>query len=150
MLHASNEIWTVAVTALLFVFWIIRRGIYLKRFHTEKGLDHERFNPSCKDHDIQHRALMFLMNQKTDSVLEALARTIAQERQKLGGVVRKPSTTQDIDALRAAAAPISTDRQSAYDQVLPMAHEGIAVTNIARQLKLPESEVSMVMRLNAS
>lgn len=149
MLHASNEIWVVAIPALLFGFWIVKRKIYRKSVHTDKGLDHERFDPSCRDHDIEHRALMFLMTQKTDSVLAALARTIEQERQKLGGVVRKPSTTETIDPVRAAATPISTNRQSPYDQILPMAHDGIAVPNIARNLQLPEAEVSMVMQLNA-
>jgi hypothetical protein len=93
---------------------------------------------------------MFLMAQKTDSVLAALARTLEQERQKLGSVVRKPSMPEAIDALQAAAIPVSINRQATYDQILPMAHQGIAVATIARQLQLPEAEVSMVMQLNAA
>ncbi|WP_372683570.1 DUF2802 domain-containing protein, partial [Desulfosarcina sp.] len=114
------------------------------------GLDSTLFNSFTRDNDIEHRALMFLMAQKTDSVLAALARTLEQERQKLGGVVRKPSMTDAIDALQAEATPASAPHHSSYDQILPMAHEGIGVANIARQLQLPEAEVSLVMRLNAA
>ena len=150
MLHASYEIWGVAVTALLIGFWIIKRAFARKSTESANRLDNVIVNSSCRDHDIEHRALMFLMTQKTDSVLAALTRTIEQERQKLGGIVRKPSMTEATDALQAAARPVATNRPSAYDQILPMSNEGVAVANIARQLQLPESEVSMVMRLNAA
>jgi hypothetical protein len=150
MLHASYEIWGVAVIALLIGFWIIKRVFARKSTESANRLDNVIVNSSCRDHDIEHRALMFLMTQKTDSVLAALTRTIEEERQKLGGIVRKPSMTEAIDAFQAAAIPVATNRPSAYDQILPMSNEGVAVANIARQLQLPESEVSMVMRLNAA
>ena len=150
MLHASYEIWGVAVTALLIGLWIIKRCIARKSPEPGNAIDSELFNSSCRDRDIEHRALMFLMAQKTDSVLAALARTLEQERQKLGSVVRKPSMPEAIDALQAAATPVSIHRQATYDQILPMAHQGITVATIARQLQLPEAEVSMVMQLNAA
>jgi hypothetical protein len=150
MLHASNEIWGVAVILLLIGFWILKRGVARKSPKRGNGLNSALFNSSSRNHDIEHRALMFLMAQKTDSVLAALASTLDQERQKLGGVVRKPSMTDAIDALQAEVNPAPTQRHSSYDQILPMAHDGIAVANIARQLELPEAEVSLVMRLNAA
>jgi hypothetical protein len=150
MLHASYGIWGVSVIVLLIGFWIVKRCIFRKRPETVSGLDRATFNTTCRDHDIDHRALMFLMAQKTDSMLAALVRTIKQERQKLGGVVRNPSMVEAVDAFQAAAIPVSTRHQSSYDRILPMAHDGVAVATIARQLQLPEAEVCMVMRLNAA
>jgi len=150
MLLASYEIGGVVVTALLIGFWIIKRGIARKSTESAIGLDGAIFDPSCRDHDVEHRALMFLMAQRTDSVLAALARTIEQERQKLGAVVRKPSMTEAMDAFQTAAKPVATHRPSSDDQILPMANDGMAATTIARQLQLPEAEVCMVMRLNAA
>lgn len=150
MIHASYDIWGVAVTVLLIGFWIIKWYFFRKRSVNASGLDCTIVNSSSRDHDIEHRALMFLMDQKTDSVLAALAETIKQERQKLVGVVRKPSMEEAMDASPAAAAPVSTSQYSSYDRILPMARDGIAVATIARQLQLPETEVCMVMRLNAA
>jgi hypothetical protein len=150
MLHASYEIWGVAVIVLLIGFWILKGCVSRNNPETLSGLDRATVDTACRDHDIDHRALMFLMAQKTDSVLAALARTIKQERQKLGGVVRKPSIDEAVDAFQAASIPVSTNHQSSYDQILPMAHDGVAVATIARQLQLPEAEVCMVMRLNAA
>ena len=150
MLHASYEIWGVCVIVLLIGFWIIKRWFSRKSPQTASELDRATFNTTCRDHDVEHRALMFLMAQKTDSILAALARTIMQERQKLGGVVRNPSNVEAVETFQPAAVPVSTSDQSSYDQILPMAHEGIAVATIARQLQLPEAEVCMVMRLNAA
>jgi hypothetical protein len=115
-----------------------------------KRLDKEIVESTCRDHDIEHRALMFLMTQRTDSILAALADTIEQERQKLGGVVRKPSMTEAVDGLPSAAETVATHRSSPHDRILPMANDGVAVATIARQLQLPEAEVCMVMRLNAA
>jgi len=150
MLQASYEIWGVAVIALLIGVWIVKRGIARKNLDPANRLDRKIVDSTCRDHDIEHRALMFLMTQKTDSVLAALARTIEQERQKLGGVVRKPSMAETIDALPAADLTVETNRSSAHDRIIPMANAGVAVPAIARQLQLPEAEVCMVMRLNAA
>jgi hypothetical protein len=150
MLHASYEVWGVVVILLLIGFWILKRGVARKSPEQGDGVKSALLNSSSREHDIEHRALMFLMAQKTDSVLAAIARTLEQERQKLGGVVRKPSMTDAIDALQAEVNPASPHPPSSYDRILPMAHDGIAATNIARQLQLPEAEVSLVMRLNAA
>ena len=150
MLHASYGIWGICVIVLLIGFWIIKGWFSRKSPETASGLDRATFNTTCRDHDVEHRALMFLMAQKTDSILAALARTNMQERQKLGGVVRNPSNVEAVETFQPAAVPVSTSYPSSYDQIIPMAHEGIAVATIARQLQLPEAEVCMVMRLNAA
>lgn len=150
MLQASYAIGGVSVIVMLIGFWIVKRWFSRKSPETASGLDGDTGNTTCRDHDFEHRALMFLMAQKTDSVLAALTRTIEQERQKLGGLVRKPSMIEAVDAFQPAALPVSTSHRSTYDQILPMAHDGIAVGTIARQLKLPEAEVCMVMRLSAA
>ncbi|MBR9985562.1 MAG: hypothetical protein KFF68_06595 [Desulfosarcina sp.] len=150
MLHASYGIWGVCIIVLLLGFWIIKRCFSGKSPKTASELDRATFNTTGQDHDVEHRALMFLMAQKTDSILAALAQTIMQERQKLGGVVRNPSNVEAVETFQPAALPVSTSDQSSHDQILPMAHEGIAVATIARQLQLPEAEVCMVMRLNAA
>ena len=150
MLQASYAIWGVGVIVLLIGFWIIKRCIFRKIHRSADGLDRVTFNASFSDHDIEHRALMFLMTQKADSVLAALAHTIEQERQKLVGVVRKSSMTDATDAWQAAATPVSTGGQSSYDRILPMVRDGIAVATIARQLQLTETEVCMVVQLNAA
>ncbi len=150
MLQASYAMGCVFVIVMLIGFWIVKRWFVRKSPETESELDRAGCNTICRDQDVEHRALMFLMAQKTDSVLAALASTIEQERQKLGGVVRKPSMDGAVDKFQAAAIAVSTNHHPSYDQILPMAHEGIAVATIARQLQLSEGEVSMVMRLNAA
>jgi hypothetical protein len=150
MIHASYDIWGVAVAALLLGFWIIKRCVFRKIAGTGSGLGRAACHSSSSNHEIEHQALMFLMAQKTDSVLAALAHTIDLERQKLGGVVRKPSMTNATKAWQAAGTPVPTGGQSSYDRIVPMARDGLAVATIARQLQLPEAEVSMVMRLNAA
>ncbi len=148
MLHASYELWR-GIAGLLNEFWTITRTI-LKSDPQRGCTSHDsKSNASCRDHDIEHRALIFLMSRKTDSMLAALAQTIEQERQKLGVVVRKPSMGHSLDAFPTAAMEVSDDCRSSYEQISPMVREGISMPKIARQLELPEAEVSMVMRLNA-
>ncbi len=103
-----------------------------------------------KEHELEHRALIYLMTQKTDSVLGALANTIEQERQKLGIVVRKPSKVKTVDLPPSAALDDKECCFSVYDRIMPLIDEGFTVSKIARKLELPELEISMVMRLNAS
>lgn len=150
MIHGSYGILGLAVTVLLIGLWTLRRVNRRKNPDGACELNSGISNCSYPDHDIEHRALMFLMTQKTDSVLVALARTIEKERQKLGVDVRNPSMTQAIDAFQAQALQVSHKRPSPYDRILPMADNGIAVAKIARHLQLPEAEVSIVMRLNAA
>lgn len=105
-------------------------------------LDHQ-------DHEMAHRALVHLMNQRTESMLAALSNAIETERQKVGGFVRNPS----MNAAFAAAMPPETaafqDDAAAHGRILSMAQEGLAVSMISHQLKLPEDEVSMVLRFHA-
>ena len=151
---ASYAIWGGAlatISALLL-------GIFVKRSVNHwKQIFHMKSQPATDApinadamHDSEHRALMFLMNQKTDSMLAALAKTIEQERQKLGAVVRKPSITEEIDTHREKTVIRSGGLQRAYDQVLPLASAGTPVETIARQLDLSEAEVSLVVRLDAA
>lgn len=149
MLQVSYEIWGVSMVALLIGMLTLKRLIYRRHAGRVKCVDRLVSEDAQSDHDIQHRALMFLMTQKTDTILAALARTITQERQKLGTIVRNPSMTEAVNAYAAAAISGADDRQTPYDRILPMAQNGIAVERIARQLQLPEAEVSLVMRVNA-
>ena len=150
MLVASFEFWGAAFGVLLIGCWVLKGIIRKKvadRILEVDGMDIDFDNRS---HTNQHRALVFLMNQKTDAVLAALADTIEQERRKLGLVVRNPSIIDAIDARDTQAAGPKRTRLSSYDQILPMARHGIAPSKIAHQLRLPEAEVAMVMRLNAT
>jgi hypothetical protein len=149
MLHAGYEIVGVTIMALLIGGWALKRFFCRTRSQPAVARGDTILNDSHPSHDIQHRALMYLMSQKTESVLAALARTIEQERQKLGVIVRNPSMVEAIDAFETASAPGSENRQSCYGRILPMAKGGMAVSKIARQLHLPEAEVVLVMRLNA-
>ena len=61
-------------------------------------------------HELEHRALVYLMTQKTDSILMALGQTIAQERQKLGVFVKNPAVASAADEM--AAQPFAVDQQT--------------------------------------
>ena len=150
MLQTSYEVGGIAVVVLLIGMWIVRRRIRRKRAMADTNQALTGQVATHRQHDIEHRALMFLMNQKTDAVLAALSRTIEQERQKLGGIVRNPSMAMAIDAFQAEAMSSKAMQPSAHDQIQPLARTGMAVDAIARQLRLPEDEVSMVVRLNAA
>jgi DNA-binding NarL/FixJ family response regulator len=140
----------VIACVLLVGLWILRSIADLKRTYSQCGPTHDDAYPTSQDHDAQHRALVYLLNQKTDSILAALARTIEQERQKLGVVVRNPSMAQAIDALQPPEKEASEDSHLSNERILTMAADGISVATIARQLHVPEAEVSMVVRLNAA
>ncbi len=150
MLQTSYEMWGMAFVAVLTVVWTIK--VLIRRSHRRSEVSaHDVIADSMgHDHDMAHRALMFLMTQKTDALLAALAHTIEQERQKLGGIVRNPSKPASIDAFQADAPVPPVAHQTTYEQILPMARSGAGVGSIARQLHLPEAEVCMVMRLHAA
>lgn len=150
MLQSGYIVAGLAFGALAIVLWIVKILRGRKNTHLAAELNNAYFNSAGRDHDMEHRALMFLMAQKTDSVLAALALTIEQERQKLGVVVRNPSMTAAMDAFQSQAMPTAENRQSRYERIVPMAHSGMEATHIARQLQLPEAEVSLVLRLNAA
>ncbi|WP_319525254.1 hypothetical protein [uncultured Desulfosarcina sp.] len=150
MLHASYEIWGLILVVLLIGTLFFKSFLNRRRNRRElESLPVEKEAGAYRG-DIEHRALMFLMAQKTDSVLAALARAIDQERQKLGGVVRNPSMAEALDAMQAAAPSTAGNPEPDYERVMPMAHRGMDVADIARRLHLPEAEVCMVMRLNAA
>jgi len=150
MVHASYEIWGVVLVALLIGTLFFKAFLNRRRNRRELGSLPGEKEAGAYRGDIEHRALMFLMAQKTDAVLAALAQAIDQERQKLGGVVRNPSMAEVLDAMPAAAPPPAGKPQPDYERVIPMARSGMDAADIARQLQLPEAEVSMVMRLNAA
>ena len=100
--------------------------------------------------DAEHRALMYMMQQKTDSMLVELSRTIQRERQKLGVNVRNPSISDETGSNSGPAPGRSVPRQAVYAQVLPLAQNGTSVAAIARQLALSEAEVSLIVRLDAA
>jgi hypothetical protein len=150
MMHASYEIWGVVLVALL-IGTLLFKALLCRR-RSKVGVESLSGKEETTVHggDIEHRALMFLMAQKTDAVLGALAQAIDQERQKLGGVVRNPSMAEALDAMQTTAPSPAGDPGPNYERVIPMARSGMDMTDIARQLRLPEAEVSMVMRLNAA
>jgi hypothetical protein len=150
MLHSSYEIWGFVLVALLIGMLIFKALLGRRRNRRGHELLPGKNGTSMHGGDIEHRALMFLMAQKTDSVLAALAQAIDQERQKLGGVVRNPSMSEALDAMQAATSSPAGNPEPNYERVIPMARNGMDATDIARQLQLPEAEVSMVMRLNAA
>jgi len=139
------------VFCLLLVGWWIHRSIGdLKNALAQPASMPGDADILGRDHDAQHQALLYLMTQKTDSVLTALARAIEAERQKLGVVVRKSSTGAAIDT-PSAPAPTGTEiGLSPHDRILPMAGSGASVAAIARRLQLSEAEVATVVRLNAA
>lgn len=150
MLHASYEVWGVAIAVVLIGCWTIKRLVYRKKSRPVCGSDPEMTRLLHQEHDVQHQALMFLMTQKTESMLAALAQTIERERQKLGVVVRNPSMREVLDAFPPKEPSVSDSHPSAYERILPMAQTGMPVSTIARQLQLPEAEICMVMRLNTA
>jgi hypothetical protein len=153
-LDPSYAIWGGAFATLLTLLtgiFVVRGVKHLKQIfqvHHELGPDAPRH--TTVQRDIENRVLMFLMSQKTDSMLSALAKTIEQERQKLGVVVRNPSLTEGIDACEEPTPDISDRPPTEYEQILPMVQNGIDTSTIARRLRLSEAEVSLVMRLNAA
>lgn len=148
---ANYEILGIAVIVMLIGGWTIKKTIerWKNRQYTS-SFTGESANVSCRDHDADHRALIFLMEQKTDNMLAALAGTIENERQKLRVDVRNPSMPLAIDAAVEKEPLNLTSRPSRYEQILPMATSGMGIARIASQLQLPEAEVSMVLRLNAA
>jgi hypothetical protein len=139
------------VSCLLLVGWWIHKSIGdLKNALAQAASTPGEAEPLGRDHDAQHQALLYLMTRKTDSVLAALAQTIETERQKLGMVVRKPSTDAVSDTSPAPAPTVSEDSPSPHERILPMAGSGVSVAAIARQLQLSEAEVATMVRLNAA
>lgn len=150
MLHTSYAIWGIVIITLLAVTWMVKRSIRrIRRGGRVDGLD-PRGDVAMSPSEIEHRALMFLMTRKTDAVLAALARTIEEERQKLGGVVRNPSMRAALDAAGASDPSAVSRTPSIADRILPLIRQGMTEAAIARSLHVPEAEVTMVKRLHAA
>ena len=150
MVHVSHEIWGLGIVALLIGLLTLKavyRRIKTGRTNTAKV---NAESDSAANQDFEHRALMYLMAQTTDSLLGALAKTIAQERQKLGGVVRNPSMEEALERLQAAPVPAKKNRASNYDAVYPLLQQGMDAETIARRLRFPEEEIALVKRLQAA
>jgi len=150
MVHVSHEIWLLGVVALLIGILILKAAIRRKHASGAKEIVQDAGPSSIAHQDVEHRALMYLMAEKTDSLLGALAKTIEQERQKLGGVVRNPSMVSILDRLQSTSAAAENGCAANYDAVGPMAQQGMDAEAIARQLRMPEEEVALVMRLKAA
>ena len=150
MLHTTYAIWGLVIVACLTATWMIRAVV--RRIRQGRGSDSDRLPNGEPLHrpNAENQALMFLMTQKTDSVLAALSRTIEQERQKLGVAVSNSSQKKAPAACRIATLPAENASRLGLDRVLPMAREGMSEGAIARQLHLPETEVAMVLRLHAA
>ncbi len=149
MLHTSYAIWGLVIVGCLTATWMIRA--VARRIRQGRGVDADRLpNSEARHRNAEHQALMFLMTQKTDSMLAALSRTIDQERQKLGITVSNPSHESAVDPYRTDMTQVANSSRSCLDRILPMAREGLTESAIARKLQLPETEVAMVMRLNAA
>lgn len=163
MIDASYAIWggalfmLCALMLVLSVMKLVKRLKTVLTVHDEKGPFENRLSESIDG--AEHRALMFVMDQKLDSVLSAMLHTIKKERQKLGIANEKPSIEDDnpsiemdadTDREQIASINLSERLQSAYEQVLPLAKSGKPLKAIAKQLELSEAEVSLVMRLDAA
>ena len=131
MVHVSHEIWMLGIVVLLVGILVLK--VVIRRIKTGRmDSDIPAAEQSSMNHqDIEHRALMYLMAEKTDSLLGALAKTIEQERQKLGGVVRNPSMADSLDRLKTAAAATENGRASNYDAVGTMVQQGMDAAAIA-------------------
>ncbi len=151
MIDAGYAVWAgagIMAGTLLLVLLVKKMGGILNSYLKARSVGNEAFSASVGD--LEHRALMFVVDQKLDSILGSLARTIDKERQNLGVVVRKPSACEDVEAEPTAPVKLSDRLQTAYEQVLPLAENGTSIKTIARRLDLSEAEVSLVMRLDAA
>ncbi len=146
-------IWGVAFDATIAVLLgVLVISVIRLMKHNAKMLHHRHGEPASLDAQLKkdREALMNLMNHKTDSMLAALAVTIEQERQKLGVIVRNPSINEEIDARRVPVPKLSERPVIDHERILSLAQKGTAIPVIARQMKLSEAEVSLIMRFKAA
>lgn len=147
MVHAGYGIGAVGLTLLLFGAWTLWRLSGWGSGRSSNGAVHGSSPTSSRHPDIEHQALVFLMTQKTDSVLAALADAIEQERHKLGVAGRRPMG-RTLEPVQAGPVSDMGLERSVFDRIGPMADDGVPLSTIAQRLNLPESQVAMVMRLN--
>jgi hypothetical protein len=113
------------------------------------GSEFSRLDGKEKEHALEHRALVYLMTQKTDAVLAALAKTIEEERSKLG-VAKIIPFSENLSNLKDSEKPKRENGTlPVHERIMHLAEEGASISSISRKLVLPENEVSMVLRLNA-
>ena len=149
MLRACYKIWLLAAT-------LLRGGKSRTPFASvDPGKDdssyHSNIHIAHQEHELAHRALIHLMNQKTDAMLAALSETIDKERQKLGVVVRNPAATERFEADgNLGLGGFEAKDAMVHDRILAMSRKGTDVSHISRQLQLPEDEVTMILRLKAA
>ncbi len=104
-----------------------------------------------QEQELVHRALIHLMDQKTDAMLAALSETIDRERQKLGVVARNPAMSERVETNGIPGmAGWAKEDEIIHDRILSMSRKGADASHISRQLQLPEDEVAMVLRLKAA
>jgi len=147
MLQISYEVFGGAFALSLVGIWLINRMRSRRRMKSARASSAANSTEEQLGGDTEHRVLMYLMSQRTDTILAALANTIEQERQKLGAIVRKPSISHRIDPSLSAAA---SDCRPRTDQILAMTQRGVAIPSIARHLEMNEDEVAMVIRLDGA
>ena len=152
MLQTSYAIWIVIGGFLMIGIVIVRRYAirhrkmlqYLEKAPTRPILALQR------NHDREHRELLAMMVRQTDSVLNGLSLAIAQERKKLNALIHALPINETSGAAASDGEPFAVNAVTAHERILPMARNGETVSAIAQQLRLPEAEVSMVIRLNAA
>ena len=153
MVEANYAIWggASAVSVILFVgVWVARAVNRRRQRRRPFGFELEAEGASLQEQVAQHEALMKLMNQGTDCLLASLARSIELERQKLGTVVRNPSTAESGGPFTLQAEPAAEETPTAYERILPLAGDGLDAPGIARRLNLSEAEVALVMQMRAA
>ena len=147
MLEVSHQVSGIVVLILLGGIWWVKRIRHRRRIAPHTIPPAPLKEPFGSMENTEHRVLMYLMTQKTESLLAALAKTIEQERQKLGVIVRNPTLAAAAGAATTQASPAEADRQTAGARILTLAEKGNDVSGIARRLNLYEEEVDMVVRL---
>ncbi|PIE67124.1 MAG: hypothetical protein CSA23_05600 [Deltaproteobacteria bacterium] len=150
MLQVSYQIFGIVFLILLGAIWWGKRIAYRRRPMPDDSRQANAADGCSAGETIEHRVLMYLMTQQTESILAALARTIEQERQKLGVIVRNPSVAAAARAFQGHSTYGEADYPVPESRIVAMAHKGENVSSIARQLEIGEEEVTMVMRLKGA
>lgn len=154
MLQTSYGIWVLLVGFLLIGLWLIkRRAIVPKKMRGNKRRQKRIVTPmpaSQAQKDVEYWEQLSQMIRQTDSVLNGLSKAIQAERGKLNALMNTRPTDQAIGSLPSGEETLSGNPAIPHDRIIPMARRGETVSAIAQQLKLPEAEVSMVLRMNAA
>jgi len=152
MLPTSYGIWIVIGGFLMIGIVIVRRYVlrHRKKIQYRESAPARPILAPQSIHDREHRELLAMMVRQTDSALNGLSLAIAQERKKLNALIHALPINETSGAAASDGEPFAVNAVTAHERILPMARNGETVSAIAQQLKLPEAEVSMVIRLNAA